>query len=493
MAEVLKDKPVDGQSCIQLEIVAESSSQTATRAAAGELGDQVWIPDSSARLPASAIDSEVVIHTPSLASSPAVVVGRDQVDAPDSWTEVFEDDSIRMSDPAVDAGAFAALQGVAHDVDSGVVSEQSALRAMTPRAHTQGVDSPVLLAPELLADVRDNGSRAVVSERAFLTSRAQAGGDRLTAVTPPSGTAFLDFPLVIPRESSDAKEFLPEAADEIRGWLESNDGRRVLSAANYRTPQGETTDRHAATVPARFQKPEPETWESIAETYRTSATPMNVLVVMDASASMRTESSNGRSRWDDAVRDVELAAGSFPGRDSMGLWVFADDLGPNGAAYESVVPTRGMDETVITTTQREALRSSLSAREPETDGHTELHQSALAAFRYQQENYMTGQLNAVVLISDGERGSTSSGKGRREDDVDESVPLDRLLKHLGSEQDPARPVAIITVETTSGPEDDDDALTEIAETTGGSHLHGARPADLRAALTDAVAAEAEVG
>lgn len=412
MAEVLRNKPVDGQSCIQLEIVAESSSQTAARAEAGELGEQLWIPDSTARLSESSIGSEVLIHTPSPASSPAVVAGRDQVEVPETWSEVLADESLLMSDPAVDAGAFAALQGVAHDVDTGAVSEESAVRALTPRATTQGVDSPFLLAPELLADVRDNGTRAVVSERAFLTGRAKAGGDQLTAVTPASATAFLDFPLVIPWESGDSTALLPDAADEIQGWLRSDDGQRVLAAAHYRTPQGETPDPDAVPVPARFQKPATEVWE-----------------------------------------------------------------------------------TVDGNTQRATLRHNLSTRSPRSGGHTELHQSTLAAFRYQQENFKTGQLNAVVLISDGERGSSPNAAGPREDDVDESVPLYRLLKHLGSEQDPARPVVIITVETSgeTGAGPGDDSLSRISEATGGSHLTDSSPADLRAALRDAVVAEADVG
>lgn len=75
MADALGGKPVDAASCIQLEITVEPSARTAGRAAAGELPQLLWIPDSVRRVPATPDGDSMVVYARSLASSPAAMVG----------------------------------------------------------------------------------------------------------------------------------------------------------------------------------------------------------------------------------------------------------------------------------------------------------------------------------------------------------------------------------------------------------------------------------
>ena len=72
MAQALEHKPIEADSCVRLDVVEQSSAETAQRAAGEQLAEPLWIPDSAGRVDESGFDGAVEVHTPSLASSPAV-------------------------------------------------------------------------------------------------------------------------------------------------------------------------------------------------------------------------------------------------------------------------------------------------------------------------------------------------------------------------------------------------------------------------------------
>ena len=199
----------------------------------------------------------------------------------------------------------------------------------------------------------------------------------------------------------------------------------------------------------------------MAETYDRQSAPLNALVVVDASGSMGEEEDSGQTRWDSTMGTLSMGAQLFPARDSLGLWLFSRDMGPEGEPYIELQPVRGIEEEVHGEdgrTQREALQAEMAQAEYKEGGETELYETTLAAFREQQRNWQPGQLNAVILVSDG---------GQQVYGQDDPMRTEELISTLEREQDPAKPVRIVTL----GISDDADqvALGAIAGVTGGTY------------------------
>lgn len=476
MADVLENKPVDPDSCIQLDITPEPSTRTAVRAATGELNQPLWIPDSISRVPAPLMDEAVAVHTDSLASSPGVVVGQGNVEAGNSWTEVVADEGTRMGNPDDDGGALLALLSVASEVSAGDTEQAQAAGALTPRAQTQGVNSPILSAPEMLAAVDQDGGRAIVSESDYLGYTAQHEGADLAADVPGDGTSLLDFPLLASGDSLANNDAVRTAADEISQWLSTDEGKQALADSNLRTADGEISNDSAVQDPTELPAPDEDVANAIVESYRNQAAPLHALVALDASGSMGTMEANGLSRWDTTIQTLMLGSQLFPARDSMGIWLFSDDLGGD-TPYKELVPTRGMEEGVEGQTQREVLQSALAQAQYKQRGQTNLYETALAAFRNQQENYQDGQLNMVLLVSD----------GSQEVYTEDSMSLEEVTTELQNEQDPNRPVVIVALGIS--PDANAEALTAIAESTGGSYHPATTPEELQAAFVEALSAD----
>lgn len=480
MADVLAAKPVDPESCIQLDISAESSVKTAVRASAGELNQPLWIPDSTTRVPSALMDQAVSVHTDSLASSPGVVVGQGSVDVGDTWTDVVADQATLMGNPDRDGGAHLALWSIASEVTAGETDQTRAGQALTPRAQTQGVNSPILSAQEMLAAVDQDDEQAIVAENEYLQYTGQNQGADLTAAIPADGTFSLDYPLLASGDSLENNDAVRTAADEISQWLSTDEGKQALAEANLRTADGEISNDSAVGELHSLPKPDDDVATTIVESYRNQAAPLNALVALDASGSMGTVEANGQTRWDSTVQTLMLGSQLFPARDSLGVWLFADDLGGD-TAYEELVPTRGMEEGVDGETQREVLQSTLAQAEYKKGGQTKLYETALAAFRNQQEHYQDGQLNIVLLISD----------GAQEVYTEDSLSLEEVTSDLQQEQDPERPVVIVALGIS--PDADAEALTALAESTGGSYHPATTPEELQAAFVEALSPTDPVG
>lgn len=477
MAQALAAKPIDPESCILLQVTEQDSAETARLAAADQVEEPLWIPDSSGRVDASGFDGSVVAHTDSLASSPPIVLSRDDDEPlPATWTEVLREGDARMGDPSVDGGALAALRSVMAESEAGVVEPSEAASALTTRAQTQGVDSPVLSADGLIAAVRDSGGSSIVAERDYLADVA-AGGAVLTARTPSSGAALLDYPLLMvggPQADNDA---LQEAADEIEQWFDDDAGRAALADARLRPADGSApADGAPAQIASLMTVEDGRAWDAAAETYRRQSAPLNGLVVVDASGSMAQAEPGGGTRWQTAMSTLQLGSQLFPARDAIGLWLFSQDLGPDGQPYRVLVPVRGLDEQLGDgRTQREALQEAVQDADYKRGGETELYETTLAAFGAQQQNWRPGQLNAVILMSDG--GQETYGEGG-------SSRIEDLVSRLEQEQDPSRPVYIVALGISE--DADDAALGAIAGATGGSYHQTTNEQELQEAFIEAL-------
>lgn len=475
MAQALEHKPIEPESCVRLDVVEQSSEETAQRAASGQLAEPLWIPDSTGRVPESGFDDAVKTHTSSLASSPAVVVSReDSGDLPGTWTELFAENSVRLGDPVDDGGAQAAMQAVTAEAQSGEIDSDQAQAALTLRAQTQDVVSPLLQATGLLEAVAQDGGQSVVAEHELLDDEAPS---QLRADVPDGGTAFLDYPLMLTTGALSSSSSVQTAAEEISTWFETDEGREALADAGLRPADGQPLDdERSIEITHRLEIEDRGAYDQVAETYARQSAPLNALVVVDASGSMGEKDGGDQSRWDSTMSTLAMGAQLFPARDSLGLWLFSRDMGPDGEPYVELEPVRGIEEELPDDdgrTQREALQEELSQAEYKERGGTELYETTLAAFREQQRSWKPGQLNAVILVSDG------SQQVYGEEDP---MRIEELISTLQQEQDPAKPVRIVAL----GISDDSDevALGAIAGVTGGTYHQATTAEQLQQAFME---------
>ena len=200
-----------------------------------------------------------------------------------------------------------------------------------------------------------------------------------------------------------------------------------------------------------------------------------VLSIMDVSGSMNevVEGTGGKTKLQIATAATSSALGLF-GRDSeVGLWEFSRQVAGD-RDWRELVPIGPMNETVGGVPRREAL--ARAHERMRAQGDTGLYDTTLAAFKEVQRKWQPGRINVVVLLSD----------GKNEDPG--SISLQQLLGRLKSDQDPERPVGIITIGYGAGA--DADILAQIAKATGGTSHLSRDPADISKVFLQALTSTA---
>ena len=96
----------------------------------------------------------------------------------------------------------------------------------------------------------------------------------------------------------------------------------------------------------------------------------------------------------------------------------------------------------------------------------------LDAVRTMRASYDPARVNAVLVLTDGMN------------DDQGSISLDGLLSTLTAEQDPNRPVPVISI--AFGPDSDVEALSQISRATGGAAYESKDPRQIGEIFLDAV-------
>lgn len=469
MASVLARKPVDPSSCVVLEVVLQESTVVAERARLGELTAGLWIPDSSGRTAEPAGHRAVAVHTPSTASSPAVSVSADEPGDASDWTGLLADRAVLMGDPRQDGGAHAALRAALGETREGTPARARAVAAALARARSQGVTAPVRTAGEVLEHVAHDGGTAVVAESDFLGWAQDELVHGLRAGVPGSGSAFLDYPLLLLAGDGSANATVRTAADEVARFLSSDAGRAALGRHHLRPADGSAGAR-SVPVPERIRAPAERDWRAVRAAWRREAAPVHGLVVLDASVAMTRRGDDGDTAWDVVREAGAVGEDVFPARDALGLWIHARGL-DGSAPHRELVPVRPLPQDVDGRSQRDRLEQALAGAPDGRHAAGSLRETVLAAFRKVQDESPVDAYSTVVVLS-------AAPAGRDE------LRLDDLLETLRQEQDPHHPVHVVTVALAERA--DRETLESVAAATDGS-FHTAYDAErLRQVLDDAL-------
>jgi Mg-chelatase subunit ChlD len=439
---------------------------------AGERAPDLWIPDTSAwlsRLPPDLRERP----SRSVATTPVVLAGPPGAAQPETWLSALSEPGATMLDPGASGasvGALAALHGESvHGLTSGTELSQWLVRTAQAAPEYSFSDEDLLNNASNGGDVA--GGWFPTTEQKFVDAAQESAGVGLATAVPRSGTVLLDYPLV-PVATGDEASAATEAARLVAERLASPSGIRQLAQEGFRPASGAPIHAEGSlgTV-TEIGVLQPDAVARLLNTWVTLTADARMLTVLDVSGSME-ELAGARTRVE-LARDAALAAlGDLPGEWQLGLWVFSLGLGEGPVDHTQLAPVRTLRTVSGGRTHREALSDVVRQLPAMTAGGTALYDTALAAYRNAMAGYDPNRFNSVVLLTDGYN------------DDEDGISLRQLLDTLRREQDPARPVQLITIGM--GPGADTEALRQIAEATGAPSYVVRDPRDIEQAFNDAL-------
>lgn len=466
LQKIVDDSAPEDLGCAEVAVTAMESGQVSAAVAKGDDVPSLWIPDSSlwvgktVRSTASLID----LASQSVASTPAVLATRkDEVPFFDTWLTALKLEGLRIGNPLANTISDAAILGAVAEAGGDEKALDAVSTALVPiaqaQAATRGEADPTTRLDDLVAD----GGVAVVSEQTMLQYRNDTGAE-LGATVPPTGSIFLNFPLAVTEPAGERHDSAKSVGTALAAVIESDRGREMLSEAGFRSEDDAPldSDRGIGAVES-LAIGDQQAAESVLRQYQVLALPSRTLVMEDVSGSMNY-SAGANTRIAMTVQASETGNRLFPDNASMGLWAFSIGLGGGDQDYRELAPIRRMDEKVGNTTQREVLLQQTRTLPSLVGGGTGLYDTTLAAFRTVQQGYDPDAVNSVIILTDGANEDPNS------------ISLDELLATLRTEQDPSRPVVIVTIGIT----DDADAgvLQQISAATGGTSFVARNPAEI---------------
>ncbi|OZD73524.1 substrate-binding domain-containing protein [Rhodococcoides fascians] len=461
-------EPVD-RGCTDFDIRAEAPTDTATELAGNnENRPDLWIPDSTLWLLKTLRSTGALpeVAKSSVVNTMPVVVTRPGESVPvNTWLEVLQNPGLRIGDPLDSSGSLASILGALSESEVAISDAKAVSAALVPKAQDYG---RIANLPHGTADLVDQvaaeGGTSVATEQSVLAYNAAHPDAPLEASVPPTGSYFLNYPLAVTAAAGPDYDRVKDAGTALASALSTTSATEALTAAGFRQASGvPVADGRGIGSVASLELKNPLAIESTLRDWSVLALPLRTLVVEDVSGSMAARS--GDSTRIALTVDASLGANAlFSDQTEMGLWAFSIGLGGGQQDYRELVPLGAVDTVFNGLPQREAILSAIRGLPGIVGGGTGLYDTTLAAFRRVKEGYDPNFVNSVILLTDG----TNEDEG--------SPSLDQLIETLQREQDPVRPVVIVTVGITT--DADPVALQRIAAATGGTSYVAEDPRDI---------------
>lgn len=463
-------RPVVYDHCIAIEVTSLDSSAVldglTTTWDESKLGKRphAWLPDSTLwanRL--TALNAKLVGAAPKSVGTSPVLLAAPEAAAPVlkdfRWSDMPEVTdwskfgqswgrfSVAMPDPAANTASALAIQAALADGKGPVTAESLGSEASKAKLTKLAATVP----PEVPATTRDAlgrlGDSATVNAAGFSVTpvsevdlfKHNTGKDApskpLVGVLPAGPAPMADFPYVAlgGTEVGEAEE---RAAQAFREFMTQPAQQAILARGGLRVES--TQDRPSpspgvswSAVTENLVAADATTAQQISSAWASADRGGQVVTVLaDVSTSMKPRLDKVKAALRGQVdRSV---SGSF------GLWEFARDL-DGSKPYKQLVATGPVPE------KREALRKSIDGLK--TAEGSQLYSALAACYEAAHDGFVAGRVNRVVVITDG---ATDGG-----------IDLAALKSQLHGTDLAVSFIAI-------GNDVDKGALTDIAQTTGGS-------------------------
>ena len=473
LEEIVADAEGTRTDCPDVTVQAEDSAATATALATGDAPQfDVWVPD-SAMWPAQvasqaersgATASELVVGD-AVASTPVVFAATpDTAAALGADTAGFASLAARtvaavLPDPHTVAASSAALLAL-----QTAVSGDARTFTATVLGLSAGI-VPTASDAVAAASAATTPTVAITTEQVVVEQGAEAA-DPLVAIYPADVKPAVAMPLVTVAGASEATRGAVQALSAA-----VHDAGDRLAEFGLRDAAGNGIPAPTATGAADAgNAAEPVDGLNQAETLRTwevLTAPSRMLSLNDVSGSMDEPATADLRRIDLFEQAAVAAVNALSADSSLATWVFSSRR-VGGQDWQEVVPFGPLSDPA----HKQRTIDTANSLDSYVGGGTGLYDSVLAAVQYMRETYVPGQVNLVLLNTD----------GYNEDD--EGLDLPGLLAELEKLHDPANPVAVIAIGY--GPDTDQAALEQIAAATDGAAYQALQPTDILTVLVDAV-------
>ncbi|MBY6413113.1 substrate-binding domain-containing protein [Rhodococcus sp. BP-252] len=469
ITDVLAQSDEVSRGCTDFEVRAEAPSDTAAELA-GENANRpdLWIPDSTLWLLKTLRSTGALpeLAKSSVANTLPVVVSQDDSLPPAvTWLQVLQKQGQRIGDPLTSSASLASILGALAESEVAITDANAVSAALVPMAQDFGriADTPHEVA-DLVKQVATDGGTSVSTEQSLVAYNDANPGAPLTASVPPTGSYFLNFPLAVTAAAGPDYDRAKDAGASLSSVLSTKSATDALTAAGFRQSNGTALpDGKGVGSAASLELKNPLAIETTLRDWAVLALPLRTLVVEDVSGSMAAKS--GDSTRIALTVDASLGANSlFSDQTEMGLWAFSIGLGGGNQDFRELVPLGPVSNMVDGVPQREAILSAIRTLPSLVGGGTGLYDTTLAAFRRVKEGYDPNYVNSVIILTDGANEDAGSPS------------LDELLATLQREQDPVRPIVIVTVGITT--DADPVALQKISAATGGTSYIAEDPRDI---------------
>ena len=451
----------------------------------GSVDAAVWIPDSSTWLDrAAAAGLTVADDAPSIATSPVVFALSGQATQQLAAAGASQDVAgilatrktaapvrVGLADPDESAASVAAVLAAR----ASVTGASDARAALTWAVRSSPDDLPVPNEELLGRLAADPATAVAVSEQALVAHNRDPAADPAHAVYLGAGGYALDYPVAAVGQDPAVRA----AARDLAQVLATEPVRTALQAAGFRAPDqtaGPTLTATNGVDPAHRETDVAPSAAAVDDAIRSvhlTNEPSRTLAVMDISGSMlaMVPGANGADRItlakDAATRGLSL----YRADSDIGLWEFSTGLTPT-SDHRELIPISSLGPDGRGGTGAATLAAALSGLQAIPNGGTGLYDTTLDAVRAVRAGYDPNRVNAVLLLTDGMN------------DDDNSITLDQLLSTLASEQDPTKPVPVISI--AFGPDSDVNALQQISKATGGATYLSQDPRQIGEIFLDAV-------
>ncbi|WP_232433742.1 VWA domain-containing protein [Rhodococcus sp. AW25M09] len=467
--EIVSQASEVDRGCVNFDIRAERPTDTATEIAGTEDDrPDLWIPDSTLWLLKTLRSTGALpeLAKTSVANTLPVLVSKsDAVPVTDTWLSVLQLPGQRIGDPLTSSASNAAILGALAESEVAISDAKAVSAALVPMAQDFGriADTPHD-APDLVAEVAADGGTSVATEQALLAYEAANPGAALAESVPPTGSYFLNYPLAVTAPAGPEYDRVKEAGAALASVLAAPSATDTLIAAGFRRSSGTPLpDGRGVGSVASLEIKNPLSIETTLRDWAVLALPLRTLVVEDVSGSMAARS--GDSTRIALTVDASLGANAlFSDQTQMGLWAFSIGLGGGQQDYRELAPMGKVDQMVNGQSHRDRIFGAIGSLSTLVGGGTGLYDTTLAAFRRVKDGYDPNYVNSVIILTDG----ANEDQG--------SISLNDLLETLQREQDPVRPIVIVTVGVTS--DADPVALQQISAVTGGTSYVAEDPRDI---------------
>ncbi|MCW2092775.1 UNVERIFIED_ORG: hypothetical protein M2328_006055 [Rhodococcus erythropolis] len=468
VTEILAESSPEQTGCSRITVTSALPGDVAGTLGKGVDAPDMWVPDSTAWVGKAALTAKgpVAAAGGSIATSPVVLAsgGGEQFA---SWLAALQVPDLALGNPLFTGVASAPILGAL--AETGATSE-SVRAALVPHAQAESVrteDQPV--GQKMLTELVSSGKVGVSTEQQVVEfTKAES---KISATVPATGTMIMDYPLVVSASAPDRHYAAAKKSDAIAELLHSESAQEVLTRSGFRTSGGGAVEGGVGDVTA-LTVSEQSVADQTLGAWALMAKPIRTLVAIDVSASMDYPAAGGKTRMQLTTAAALAGNQVFPDSVAAGLWAFSQ--GMNGTQdFQELVPIRRYDTIVDGVTQRKLMADQANRLTELKRGATGLYDTTLAAFRKVQESYDPRAVNSVIILTDGAN-----------EDPD-SISREQLLDVLAREQDPARPVIIVTIGIT----DDADAaaLADISRVTGGSTYIARDPSEISEVFVNALA------